>query len=270
MKHRPKIGIALSSGISRGIAHVGVLNVLQKNNIPIDYVAGTSMGAIVGALFCTGEEMDIWVKMATMMPIKHLVDLSFAKKGLIKGRKIRNFFNFILKNRTFEDLKIPLSVVATDLIKCESVVFNEGNLADALRASSSIPGAFEPYSYNGKILIDGGATDRVPTTILKNMGADFIIVSDVGFNGGAFEARTFLDVILRTFGIMEKEILKTRMLCADVIIKPEVDDIDSTIFTQAELCMKRGEEAAEKAIPQILEAIQAKGNETHDSKVKQG
>lgn len=247
-----KVGVALGSGISRGMAHIGVLQVLKEHNIPVEYVAGTSIGAVVGAFYCAGFDLNYMTRFAAQFPPQTLIDFSFSKKGLVEGKKLREFFRLFFKDKTFDELYTPLAVVATDLVKCERVIIRKGLLVDALRASTSIPGVFTPFQYEGRLLVDGGVTDRVPATVLKEMGAQIIIASDVGFDGGDFEIKSFLDVIIRSLGIMEKEIVKTRVSCADIVIKPKVDDIDPTSFEEAQLCVQRGREATEKVLPRIF------------------
>jgi NTE family protein len=257
-KRSLKIGLALGSGSSRGMAHIGVIDVLKKYNISIDFVAGSSIGAVIGALFCADENLEYFTKLVARMQRQTVLDFSLSKNGLIAGNKIKQFLNLLLKNRSFKDLHIPLAVVATDLIKCERVIINEGSLADALRASISIPGVFAPVKYNDKLLVDGGVIDRVPATVVKDMGADIVIASDVGFNGGAFRISSFFDVIIRSLGIMEREIVNSRIICADITIKPDVDDINPASFEQSELCVQRGREVTEDAMPEIIKLIRMK------------
>ncbi|NLY43898.1 MAG: patatin family protein [Clostridiaceae bacterium] len=255
MKNRKKVGIALGSGASRGMAHIGVIEVLKKYDIPIDFVAGSSIGAVIGALYCAGVDLEYFSRLAAHVPTKTILDFSFSKNGLIAGHKIKSIMSLLLRNRTFQDLKTPLCVIATDLVKCERVILNQGSISEALRASISIPGVFAPVKYKDKILVDGGVTDRVPVTVVKEMGADFVIASDVGFNGGNFKIKSFFDVVIRSLGIMEKEAATLKTIHADVVIKPEVEDINPASFEEAEKCVQRGREAAERAVPYILEAL---------------
>ncbi|WHH59878.1 patatin-like phospholipase family protein [Petroclostridium sp. X23] len=255
MKQRKKIGLALGSGSSRGMAHIGVINVLKKYNIPIDYIAGSSIGAVVGAMHSAGVDLDYFTKLVANMPTQSVLDFSFSKNGLVAGNKIKEFLNLLLKNCNFEDLNIPCSVVCTDLIKCQRVILNQGNVADALRGSISIPGVFSPVKRDEMLLVDGGVTDRVPANIVRDMGADIIIASDVGFNGGNFKVNSFFDVIIRSLGIMEKEIVSSRIIYADVLIKPEVEDINPATFEWSEICVDRGREAAEKAVKEIIKLV---------------
>lgn len=252
LQNHLKVGLALGSGASRGMAHIGVLEVLENYGIKIDYIAGSSIGAVIGALYCAGEDLKYIAKLASKIPTKAFIDFSFTKNGLIAGHRIKTFLNNLLKNQTFKHLKIPLSIVATDLISCERFVFTEGYLSEAIRASISIPGVFEPYRYGNRLLVDGGVIDRVPVNVVRQMGADIVIASDVGFNGGSFKINSFFDVIIRSLGIMEKEIVNTRVMPSDVVIKPQVDDINPASFEQSELCVQRGKEAAEKVIYKIL------------------
>jgi len=210
---------------------------------------------VIGALYCAGVDLESFSRLAARVPTKTILDFSFSKDGLIAGHKIKRILNLLLKNRTFKDLSTPLCVIATDLVKCERVTINQGNVSEALRASISIPGVFAPVKYKDKVLVDGGVTDRVPVTDVREMGADFVIASDVGFNGGNFKIKSFFDVVIRSLGIMEKEAAACKTVHADVVIKPEVEDINPASFEESELCVQRGREAAERVIPYILEVL---------------
>ena len=255
MQYKPKVGLALGSGCSRGMAHIGVIEVLENHGIEIDMVAGASIGAVVGAMYCAGEDLKLFTRLAERMPVKSILDWAFSKNGLIQGNKLKQLLNLLLKTRNFSDLKIPLTVVSTDLIKCQRVILKEGNIAEALRASVSIPGVFAPHKYKNMLLVDGGVVERVPVKVLKEMGADIIIASDVGFNGGEFSVNSFFDVIIRSLGIMEKELNGSAILQADFVIKPEVEDINPATFENSGECVERGRIAAEKAADEILRVI---------------
>ena len=181
---KAKIGLALGSGASRGLAHIGVLKALIEERIPVDYISGSSMGALVGAYFAskgevtTLEEMILgidWKKLA------HLIDpnLIFMLKGLIHGQKIKELLQVIIGDVEFKDLKIPLAVVATDTNTGEEVIIKEGSVVEAVRASISMPAIFMPVKYGRRFLIDGGVVNPVPAGIVRNMGATFVIACNV-------------------------------------------------------------------------------------------
>lgn len=181
-RRRPKIGLALSSGCARGLADVGVLAVFEQAGVKIDAVAGTSMGAYVGALFAAGyrtEQMELMARQVkTSSVVLSLLDVELPPvKGLLKGQRVEDIFRRELKSLNFEDLKIPLYVVATNLESLERVVFTEGPVLPAVRASCSIPGLMCPYEYKGVRYIDGAVVDPLPVTILRKEAMCDIVIA---------------------------------------------------------------------------------------------
>lgn len=174
-----KIGLALGSGSARGLAHVGVIMALEAYNIPIDIIAGTSIGSVIGGLYASGatirqlEEVALSIKKSKTL---FLIDPVFPHSGLISGDRIEKMLNqFGIKDKTFDDLKIPFAAVATDVESGAEVILNQGKVIDAIRASISIPGIFTPVKYQDYYLVDGGVVDPVPVDVVKMMGADIII-----------------------------------------------------------------------------------------------
>ncbi|MCK5687057.1 patatin-like phospholipase family protein [bacterium] len=178
---RKKIGLALGSGSSRGWAHIGVLQCLVKNNIPISCVAGTSIGAYVGAIFAAGD-LDNLTDFAMNMDKKTIrshIDITFPKSGLLDGKRIPNLIKACTSARTFSDLSIPLKIPAADMISGEQFVFSEGSLFTAIRASVSVPGVLNPLKFEDKLFIDGGVINPVPVDLCREMGADICIAVDL-------------------------------------------------------------------------------------------
>ncbi len=155
-KQQPLIGLALGSGGVRGFAHIGVIKTLLKHEIPIHFVAGSSMGALVGAMYGAGHSIENMEKMAVMFRRKFYIDFTVPKMGLITGKRLKELIYMLSKQKNIEDLKVPVHIVATDLKSGERVVFKEGPVADAVRASISIPGIFIPEKIDGRLLVDGG------------------------------------------------------------------------------------------------------------------
>ncbi|MEW6534680.1 MAG: patatin-like phospholipase family protein [Candidatus Auribacterota bacterium] len=185
MNSKKKVGIALGCGTARGFAHIGVLKVLEDENIPINYIAGSSIGAIVGTLYALGYGAYEIEKMASDFGLKRMAFVSnpsFSGSGLLEGRTIEKILKPIIGHRTFEDLKIPLKIVSTDICSGEEVIFTDGLLLKALRASASFPGLFVPMKYNNTYLVDGGLINPVPANIVKRMGAECVIAVDVTRN----------------------------------------------------------------------------------------
>jgi len=255
---RPLVGLALGSGAARGLAHIGVLKALEKAKIPIDFLAGSSIGALVGAFYAAGMSVEMMEKLALAFDRKQWIDPVLPRSGLIKGYRIHEMIRLLTKNQQFADLKIPLAVVATDLRLGERVVFTEGNVADAVRASISVPGIFEPVRIGERILVDGGVTDRVPVSVLREMGAEKIIAVDVGSDVLRYakaKSVSFLDVLLHSIEILENEAMKNKIIVADILIRPEVGGISPARFDQPEQCIRNGFVAVEEQLARIKELI---------------
>lgn len=252
---RPKIGLALGSGGARGFAHLGVLKVFVEKGIPIDYIAGSSMGALVASLYAAGKDVDRLYKLAKMFKRKYFLDFTVPKLGFITGNRVKEFIRMFTFGKNIEELDIPVQIVATDLIKGERVVFKEGPIAEAVRASISIPGIFVPEKINGKILVDGGVIDRVPVTVVREMGADFIIAVDVNNVKTNTTVTSIYDVIMQSLDILQMELVQTKVLQANVVIRPKLELYSSRAFTNIDEIIKIGETEAEKHVEEIRERI---------------
>ncbi len=253
---RLKVGLALGSGASRGLAHIGVIQTLIENDIPIDYVAGCSSGALIGAVFCCGVNLDIIIDIAKRMDRINWIDFVVNKKGMIAGNKVEEFIRLITKNKNLEQLDVPLEIVATNLTNSQRYVFRNGKVSRAVRASISLPGIFCPIEMDDMMLVDGGVIDRVPTSVAKDMGADIVIAVDVGISMVEDKFNNMVDIILHCLETMENEILKSRMTDADVCIRPFIKNIAPLDFTQVEICIEEGRRAALEKVPQIKRLLQ--------------
>ncbi|MGI6113984.1 MAG: patatin-like phospholipase family protein [Mahellales bacterium] len=250
-----RIGLALGSGAARGFAHIGVLQVLKENNIDIHMVAGSSMGALIGALYCCGIPVDMLGKMAVALGNKPIFDYTIPRMGFIKGERVNSIMKLLTKNRDFDQLDIPLSVVAADLITCRPVVIDTGKVYEAVRASISIPGIFVPVTKGEMVLVDGGVVDRVPVSVVSSMGADFIIAVDVGFNGTHSRPKNIMEVYIQAMEVMEMELVRGKLIKADVLIRPDVSRIGLNRFDMAEKCIELGRQAAKEAMPALQEML---------------
>ncbi len=266
---RRVIGLALSSGGARGIAHIGVLKVLEAANVPIDMIAGTSAGSLFGGLYASGKSIDDVTHFAKGLIKKVSLKsglwdpkIRLPWDGLLKGDATLKFLAKNFENKSFEDTQVPFYVVATDVLSGEEVVFDNGSLAEAVRASIGMIGVFSPYKYNGHYLIDGGATNPVPATILADRGADIIIASSVIPSMEEERSRNqnnlseqgqpnFLGVLSSMMSIMEREIVKTRVDTIDVLIRPKVEIYTAMDYDKAEDFVRLGEEAAVSCLPMI-------------------
>lgn len=228
-KHKRKksskdIGLALGGGSVRGLAHIGVLKVLEEEGIPVSYIAGTSIGAVIGGAYCSGLKATEIEEIALTTPFQDLMDFTIPKKGLLIGRKIEKFMNKITREKSFKDLLIPFSVIATDLEKAEEVILTKGNVARAIRASIAIPPFFNPVLIGGHVLADGGLVDPVPVNVVKEMGADKVIAIDVSHNidvqyaaGSNTEekssfAHTFYETFIKSEYTLAREIFRERKI----------------------------------------------------------
>lgn len=254
---RPKLGLALGAGGARGFAHVGVLEVLEEAGIPIDAISGSSMGSLVGGFYVTGMEIRYIKMLATNLKRKHWIDFTVPKMGIVAGDKIHEMIAFLTKGMNIEDANIPFSVVATDIEAAERVVYRSGPIHEAVRASISIPGVFVPHRYEDRLLVDGGVVDRVPISVCREMGVDIVVAVDVGLFDKTMPVRNMMDVFFQSIEIMEREILRTRMLDADFVIRPDVGHISSTNFMHVEECIDEGRRAAEQVVDQLRVLIDA-------------
>jgi NTE family protein len=252
----PKIGLALGSGGARGFAHLGVLKAFEEEQIPIDMMAGSSMGALVACLYGVGHNMDDLLKISTRFRRKYYLDFTVPKMGFIAGKRIKEFIQLFTHNKNIEDLNFPISVVATDITNGEKVLFTKGPISGAVRASISIPGIFVPEKIDGRLLVDGGVIDRVPVSVVKEMGADIVIGVDVSHVKRNAEISTIYDVIMQSIDILQLEIIEHREFASDFMIRPHVEMYSTRAFTNIEEIIKIGEEEAKKVIPSIKKAIE--------------
>jgi NTE family protein len=266
-----RVGVALSGGAARGLAHVGVLDVLHQAHIPIDMIAGTSAGAIMGAIYAahlgTQKMLEYaldpgWKKFTVMG------DPTLEKTGFLKGKKIMSLIaEFLGGDPDFKELKIPFSAVATDIDTGEEVVISHGSVLDAIRASISLPGIFTVVEREGRYLVDGGLTTPVPIHVVKNMGADFIIAVNVNPDvskrmGKAYQARVavkkepnLFQIMMQSFYITTWSLAHLSLEGANVVIEPEMEHITSSDFKMAAELIDHGRIAAEKALPEIKKKI---------------
>jgi NTE family protein len=250
-----KIGLALGSGSARGFAHIGVLNALEENNIPVDYISGSSAGALIGGLYSCGIEPNFIAKLAMQIDKKMWTDFTVPKKGIIKGEKIEEILKILTRGRNIEDLDKKIAIVAADLKDSSEVIFDSGPLYKAIRASISVPGVFEPIYYDEKILVDGGVVDRVPISVVKEMGADIIIAIDVGFSSYQSRHIQIFDIIQRSIDVMSEQILEADKMYSDVIIEPSLSHIESSEFERVEECVEIGYNATIEKMDEIKKVI---------------
>lgn len=256
---RPKIGLALGSGGLRGLAHVGVLRVLEREGIPIDYIAGCSIGALVGALYCAGLDPDTIYKLAKHTKRRHWLDFIIPKMGIIAGERVLAMLKLLTQQKQFADLRIPLAVVATELTTGQEIVFQEGDVAQAVRASISVPGIFVPHRLNDMLLVDGAVINPTPIDVVRRMGAHIVIAVDLAHAGTICKIANTFDVIIQSIDIMERELFKHRQHYCDVLIRPDVAHITPSSFEAIDECVALGEQAGEAALPKIKALLAEEG-----------
>lgn len=255
---RPKIALVLGGGGARGMAHIGVLKVLEEEKIPIDMVVGTSVGALIGAVYCAGEPMDKIEKMGETVNWNDLTNLSdasiirlFVSEHLLSTDKIEKYLNDRIGKKNFEDLKVPFACVATDLVTGEKIIFREGEVALAARASSTIPGVFDPVQFRHRYLVDGGLFDNIPTDVAKLMGADIIIAVSVAADFSKNNISNVFMILTQSIYIQGRQLEEERIKLADIAIKPDVGDVSAVDLGRSRECIDAGISAARMMVPEI-------------------
>ncbi len=251
----PRIAIALGGGAARGFAHVGVIKMLETQGIRPDIVVGTSAGSVVGALYASGYGGFELQRMALDLDEKSVSDWVLPNRGFIRGESLQNFINKAVQNRTIDKLGRTLGIVATDLLSGEQVVFRYGNTGLAVRASSSVPGVFQPVMINGREYVDGGLTSPVPVRAARDLGADIVIAVDISRDPQWAAVSDSVSVLLQTFNIMGRSLAAHELPLADVVISPDIRKVGSTSFESRNLAILEGERAALAAVPKIREKI---------------
>ena len=251
---QPTIGVALGGGFARGLAHIGVLKVLEAEHIPVRLVAGTSVGAVIGATYCSGMSPKEMEEIAALVRFKDFARWTLSRYGLATNDRMTHFLDRILKVRTFEELRLPLAVAATDFVSGEGVVFRSGPLVDPVRASCAYPGMFLPVNVNGRLMVDGLLAHAVPTRPLREMGASRVVAVNLAAHWvqeGGGGPRHIFDVIGQCFSIAQQQMCQFWQAAADVIIEPDVRGFGYDEFERATALIRAGEEAARQALPVI-------------------
>lgn len=271
---QPQLGLALGGGGARGLAHIGVLKVLEKAQIPISYLAGTSMGGLIAAGYAAGLSAAQLEKEALRMTqfgeLIQLLDLSLAEDGLLDGDSVQGYLQELLGEQlTFSDLRIPLALSAVDLNRGEAIALQEGSVVQAVRATISLPGVFAPAEIGERRLVDGGVLDNVPADLVRQLGADVVVAVNVSLDvrDDAIWEQVALPPPLRTLwradAITIAALTKVRLEQAgpQVVLRPQVPSEVTTLsgFKHAGATIAAGEAATEQALPQIRALLQGEG-----------
>ena len=251
LRKRKKVTLVLGGGSARGLAHIGVLKILEREKIPIDNIVATSMGALVGAAYSIGLTVSELEERANKFTTRKILDPTMPSIGLLAGEKLEKTIRGMLDSKGFEDCKIPLTVVANDIETGEEVIFRHGDLVKVIRASCSWPGIFNPVRIDGRLLSDGGIKHSVPTMIARDMGSGYIIAVDVGFCIRKSRIDNIFQMIIQSFQIMGEELNRYQSLEADAVIKVILPEIDQAAFEKSREIITRGIYAAENAVGQI-------------------
>lgn len=268
---RPQIGLALGSGGARGLAHIGVIKVLEENNIPIDFIAGSSIGAMVGGFYAAGLSVDKIEKIALSTDWRKVFSTLFEpsfKKGLIGGEKVKLFIENHIDGKNFKDCKIPFVTVATDLKTGEVVLLNKGEMAQAIRASVSIPLIFKPVEMGGRILADGGLSAPVPSEIARHMGADIVIAVnlDKHYHNETWKPGWY-DIANDSLNILRHHLALSNASTADIVINVGAGKNNYWYqFTNGQDKILTGEKAAKEILPRLQEIIYQKSKDGRYSK----
>lgn len=259
---KPIVALALGSGGERGFAHIGVIKALEENDIHVDIVVGTSAGSVVGALYAGGYKSAELEQLALKLDQAQLNDYELSKRGYIRGEQLQDFINRALNNRSIEQLDKPFIAIATQLGSGIAVAFNQGNTGMAVRASSSIPGVFNPVMIRGEEYVDGDLKKPVPVSVAREMGADIVIAVDISqLPKDNPLPEDIIDTLTQSIRIMRQSIMERELEAAQIVIRPSIGqtpDIDSASKLRL---IKNGEDAAIAALPQIREWLQKIANE---------
>jgi NTE family protein len=254
----PGIGLALGGGFARGYAHLGVLHVFEEQQIPISCISGTSIGSILGAAYASGTPLPQLIERCRQIRLRDFARWRVSRFGLASNDRLEALVHRCFDSRQFEDLVIPLAIVATDLGTGDPVVFKQGNLADAIRASCAFPGLFEPVQIGTRCLADGGLVAPVPTRAARELGAEIVVGISVGLHDGQRGAPTnIFQVVSRAVSAAQKHQLEVWERHADLVLRPSVQALAWDDFDQIDEAMEAGAAAARSALPQLKKGLAA-------------
>ncbi len=259
-KRAPRIGLALGGGAARGFAHVGVIQVLEEAGIRPDLVAGTSAGSLVAALHASGRNGSQLQRMAETMDEATFTDwtLPLFSRGMLRGDALARYVQQQVGGRRIEDLSMPLGILATDLQSGQGVLFERGDIATAVRASSAVPALFQPVRISGRDYVDGGLVAPVPVRQARQMGAELVIAVDISQQPEANAPGDVFQILLQTFSIMGKSINTLELRGADlVVVRPALNGVSGADFAARNRAIQAGRAAMLQALPQLRLAIEA-------------
>ncbi|HMX93948.1 MAG TPA: patatin-like phospholipase family protein [Elusimicrobiota bacterium] len=255
---RPRVGLVLSGGGARGLAHIGVLKVLEREKVPVDLIVGTSVGALVGALYASGIPAGQIENLSVESGWSQLTDLSAARvvrllvtERLLSTQKMEAYLTAHIGDKKFADLKTDFACVAADLRTGEQIVLREGSVALAARASATMPGIFEPVPFRHRLLVDGGIVDNVPTDVAKRLGVDLLICVYTPADFSRHTVTNVLGTLTQALYIQGQVISEERLGLADFVVRPEVSEVGAMELWRSRECVEAGQRAAESAWPEL-------------------
>ncbi|WP_409017209.1 patatin-like phospholipase family protein [Caballeronia sp. LZ008] len=257
-----RIGLALGGGAARGFAHIGVIKALEARNVRVDLVAGTSAGSVIAALYASGMSGIAINKLALTMDEASISDwaMPFRARGILQGVALQNYLNRTLDNRPIEKMAKPLGIVATDLKSGQPILFQRGNTGVAVRASCSVPSIFEPVKIGDREYVDGGLVSPVPAAFAHKMGADYVIAVDISARPESGLTSSSFDVLMQTFTIMGQTIKAYELdKYANAVVRPNLNAMSSSDFSQRNASILAGEEAVAKMWPTLQRQLAERG-----------
>lgn len=251
-----RVAVVLGAGAAKGFAHIGVLKVLEANNVPVHMVVGVSAGSLVGALYAYGYNPYQLQGLAMSLGKDDLVDLTIPDNGFVKGEKLQRYVNNAVRNTPIERFRIPFHAVATNIQTGEETVFGQGDAGLAVRASCSVPGVFQPPRFGGAVYVDGGVVAPVAVETARRYGADLVIAVDISGGVSATAPQGTIDTILKSIDIMYQRIAASHLRGADVVIRPNVGAISGADLSRRHEAILEGEKAATAAIPAVRQTLE--------------
>jgi NTE family protein len=257
-KGQPAIGLALGGGFARGFAHLGVVKVLEQNHIPVSHIAGTSVGSVFGAAYASGAPLARILATGRTIRFRDIARWTVSRLGLASNHRLADIIERVFDSKRFEDMKIPVAAVATDLASGDPVVFREGPLVEAIRASCAYPGLFEPVQIGTRYFVDGGLVAPVPTQAARQLGASIVIGVSLGTQDGDRTApKNLFQVVARAVSAAQKHQQEAWERHADLVIRPDVQGLAWDDFGRANEAIEAGEAAARLALPRIRQLLRA-------------
>ena len=255
---QPGIGLALGGGFARGFAHLGVLKVFEQHHIRVSHIAGTSVGSVFGAAYASGSPLERILATSRTIRFRDIARWSVSRLGLASNHRLADIIERVFDSKQFEDMRIPLAVVATDLASGDPVVFRQGPLVEAIRASCAYPGLFEPIQLGTRWLADGGLVAPVPTQAVRQLGARLVVgVSVSTQDASRIAPKNVFQVVARAVSAAQKHQLDTWERHADLVIRPDVQGLSWDDFGRANEAIEAGEAAARAALPRVQQFLAA-------------